>query len=163
MKTLYLIRHAKSSWSFVQLDDYARPLGLRGRRDVKKMAQFAARHIAAPQLLITSPASRAFYTALFMADGWEYPEEKISLEPALYEADEEEMLEVIRQNGGDEQILAIVGHNPGMTDLANELSGESIENIPTGSICAIEFDIEVWEEIGSKKGIKKFLYLPKNL
>jgi phosphohistidine phosphatase len=163
MKTLYLIGHAKSSWAFQQLDDFNRPLGLKGRKDVRKMAQFAARHIPAPELIISSSASRAFYTALFMADEWEYEEEKIALEPALYHADEEETLEVIREYGAEQSIIAIVGHNPGLTDVYNILTGDHLDNLPTSGIASIAFNIDEWDEIGLKPGEKKFIYTPKNL
>lgn len=163
MKTLYLIRHAKSSWTFNQLDDFSRPLGEKGRKDVRKMAQFVSRHVEPPEMIVTSSASRAFYTALHLADGWEYEEGKMILEPALYHAEEEELLEVIREYGGTHSILALVGHNPGFTNLYNELTGDWIDNLPTCGIAAITFETDDWEEIGSKKGVKKFIHMPKNL
>lgn len=163
MKTLYLIRHAKSSWSFSQLDDFSRPLGSRGRKDVLRVGHYLAKNISRPDLIVTSTASRAFYTALFLADSWNYDEETIIPEPQLYHADEEEILEIIREYGGNHQILAIAGHNPGFTDIAFELQNQYIDNLPTCSVLGITFDIDSWEDIGTKKGKQQFFIYPKGL
>ncbi len=162
MKTLYIVRHAKSSWSFNQLDDFNRPLGKRGRKDVIKMSKFMASHHPCPDQFICSPASRAFYTALYLADGWNYPEEEISLEPGLYHADEEEIIELIKNDARGDS-LAIFGHNPGFTDLANILTGNFIGNIPTCSVYGIEFDISQWDDIESVKGRQIAFHTPKNI
>ena len=162
MKTLYLIRHAKSSWSYRQLDDFDRPLNDRGRRDVVRMGNYLASRIPPPALMVASTASRALYTSLFLADAWGIPEERVHLEPTLYHADEEEILEVVREYGRGE-ILALTGHNPGMTGLANELCGKWTENIPTCGVMGINFDIDHWEQIGERKGVQSFFYFPKNI
>ena len=163
MKTLYLIRHAKSSWSFNQLDDFNRPLGPRGRKDVIKIGKYISKNISSPDLMITSTASRAFYTSLFLADAWDYSEEDLILEPALYHADEEEILDTIREYGHDHSVIAVAGHNPGFTDIANELLKKYIENIPTCGIMGVSFDIDSWEEIGEKTGKQQFFIYPKGL
>jgi len=162
MKTLYIIRHAKSSWSFNQLDDFNRPLGKRGRKDVLEMGKHVASKHTCPNQFITSSASRAFYTALHYADSWGFPEQEISIEPALYHADEDEIIELIK-NDAREDKLAIFGHNPGFTGLANLLTGKYIDNIPTCAVYVIEFDIREWDDIENVKGKQIAFYKPKNI
>ncbi len=163
MRTLYVIRHAKSSWTYPHLEDYDRPLGVRGRRDVVKMAKYVKRNLKAPELILTSPASRAFNTALFIADGWSVPEEKVVTEARFYHADDDEIIQVIA-NQKDYDILAVAGHNPGLTQLVNALtSGSYIDNLPTCGIVGIQFPIESWDEIEHTQGEQKFFITPKSI
>ncbi|MFZ9045086.1 MAG: SixA phosphatase family protein [Cyclobacteriaceae bacterium] len=163
MKTLDIIRHAKSSWNFQSLDDYSRPLGVRGRRDLKKFSKYITKHnLTAPELIVTSPASRAFYTALHLADAWEYKEESVQLEAALYHADEEETIEVVHEYGHISH-LAIVGHNPGLTGLINVLSKQFLENLPTCGIVRSTFAVDSWEEISPETIMSQYRYFPKIL
>lgn len=163
MKTLDIIRHAKSSWNFRSLDDYSRPLGTRGRRDLQKIGKYlTANSIVAPELIVTSPASRAFYTALHLADAWNYEESGVLLEAALYHADEEETIEVINEHENISH-LAIVGHNPGLTGLVNALTKQFLENLPTGAIVRSTFAVESWEEISAEKLVDQQSIFPKSI
>ncbi len=137
MKKLYLIRHAKSSWSFEDLDDYDRPLSKRGRKDLTRMGQFVKAQIDAPDLIMTSGASRAFYTALHLADHWKYPEERIIISNTLYHAGVVEFENVIRAVRNFNTI-AIFGHNPGLTMFHNRINDSYIDNIPTCGIVGLE-------------------------
>jgi phosphohistidine phosphatase len=157
---LYIIRHAKSSWSFQQLDDFSRPLGKRGRRDVRLMGEVLAKELDQPDLMISSPASRAFYTALHLADAWKYAEENILLEPALYHAEVEEILEIIKGSAKGRR-MAIFGHNPGFTELAQELSGQYLDNLPTCACMHLTFGFESWEEIGEEPAKSSQVFSPK--
>ena len=98
MKKLILVRHAKSSWSF-DCRDHDRPLGKRGRKDVLKMGKYAKKRISCPELIITSSASRALYTALHLADHWGYPEEKIITSNKLYHSTPLEIGEILSELG----------------------------------------------------------------
>jgi phosphohistidine phosphatase len=124
---MYIIRHAKSSWNF-EFDDFDRPLGERGRRDVLKMAWHIADKFPKPEKIITSPASRALYTALHFADAWGYPEDKIIAEDRLYSAYSDMIVRLVLEYPN--QHIALFGHNPGLTDFANRFRAD-IENIPT--------------------------------
>lgn len=161
MKTLYLIRHAKSSWAF-NLPDHDRPLGKRGRRDVIKMGKFLAEHQVRPDCLISSTASRAFYTALFLCDQLGIDEGHIHLDKNLFHAGPYEILEVIRSAPNCER-LAIFGHNPGFTDTANHLSNSSIANIPTCGVVGIHFEVTSWKDVGFSLGTQDFFYFPKGI
>lgn len=161
MKTLYLIRHAKSSWSF-DLDDHDRPLGQRGRKSVFKMGKYAKSHIIAPSLIISSTASRAFYTALHLADFWDYPEDKIMLSNRLYHCSTQD-IEGILGGFDNEDSIAIVGHNPTFTQFNNHFSDKQIDNIPTCGIVGLQFDINSWKEVMIGEAKQLFYYTPKGI
>lgn len=159
MKTLYLVRHAKSSWSF-DLKDHDRPLGERGRKDVLRMAAFVKNKLNPPDLMISSTASRALYTSLAFADAWGYPEESIHLTEALYHAGPFEISSVLGSCGAA-QTVAIFGHNPGFTDFYNETCRPFIDNIPTCGVVVIQYDQSDW--VRPENGNQVSFYTPKNL
>tara|TARA_X000001036_G_scaffold237862_1_gene221904 strand:- start:8179 stop:8676 length:498 start_codon:yes stop_codon:yes gene_type:complete len=162
MKTLYIIRHAKSSWHFNMLKDCNRPLGRRGRKQVLKMSKYLVKHIKKPDQIIASPTSRAFYTALFMADAWDIDENNLILNDALYHADRQTLLNIIR--GADHpNILAICGHNPGLTLLINSFHAKGIDNLPTCGIMGFTFDIENWRNLNSEHLMPNFYYTPRSI
>jgi phosphohistidine phosphatase len=162
MKTLYIIRHAKSSWKFDFTDDQ-RPLALRGRRDVFRVGQTLSRTENTPDLMISSPASRALYTALFLGDEWGYPEGDIQIEKRLYHADSDEILEILEDQNDDINSIAIFGHNPGYTDLVNHFSDQFIDNVPTCGVFGFELKIDKWADIRHAKTTEKVRILPKRL
>lgn len=161
MKTLYLVRHAKSSWAF-DLSDHDRPLGKRGRKDVLKIGAYLAKHQEKPDILISSTASRAFYTALFLCDQMNIDEGKIRLTKDLFHAGVFEIISVI-QKAPECNTLAIFGHNPGFTSTANALANSQIDNVPTCGIVGISFDIKKWSEIQEGAGKQLFFYYPKGI
>ena len=161
MKTLYLIRHAKSSWSF-DLSDHDRPLGKRGRRDVLKMGKHLKEHQPRPDVLISSTASRAFYTALHICDQMGIDEGKVRLDKDLYHAGSHEILQVI-QNAPNCERLAIFGHNPGFTSAANALANLSFDNIPTCGMVGINFNVKYWKDVDFGNGMLSFFYFPKEI
>lgn len=161
MKTLYLIRHAKSSWSF-DLSDHDRPLGKRGRKDVFKMGQHLREHQPKPDALISSTASRAFYTALHICDQMGIDEGQIRLDNGLYHAGSSEILNCIR-NAPNCERLAIFGHNPGFTSAANALANLNFDNIPTCGMVGINFSVKYWKDVDFGKGMLSFFYFPKEI
>lgn len=161
MKTLYLIRHAKSSWAF-DLNDHDRPLGKRGRKDVFKMGEHLASKQPPPEVLISSTASRAFYTALFLCDQMGIDEGKVQLEKSLYHAGANEILAIMKRASNCER-LAIFGHNPGFTSAANAMANLAFDNIPTCGIVGINFDVKYWSEVAFGKGMLSFFYFPKEI
>lgn len=163
-KTLYLIRHAKSSWKDASLDDYDRPLNKRGKRDAPEMGRRLKEQEIKPDLLISSPAKRARLTAKAIAEAIGYAQDKIRWEPELYHATSETILEQIHQNAHQQQSLAIFGHNPGLTDFQNDICSEAIDNIVTTGIACIEFEVESWKEISLNRSGELLWYdYPKRL
>ncbi|MEQ8904945.1 histidine phosphatase family protein [Ekhidna sp.] len=161
MKTLYLIRHAKSSWSF-DLNDHDRPLGKRGRKDVIKMGQHLASNQPNPEIFISSTASRALYTALHICDQMGVDEGQIRLEKGLYHAGANEILQIV-QSAPECDRLAVFGHNPGFTSIANAMANSSFDNIPTCGIVGIDFNAKYWKDVKFGEGALSFFYFPKEI
>jgi phosphohistidine phosphatase len=161
MKTLYLIRHAKSSWNYPELEDFERPLSRRGRKSALLMGKILNNLKAAPDLLISSPANRAAMTARTIADAIQYPLDKIQYREAIYLADETVLIQVIMNISDSVKRAMFIGHNPGLTGLANTIADQPIDNIPTSGICCMDFNIASWKGIRKHNGKLRFFDFPK--
>ena len=161
MKTLYLIRHAKSSWKNDELTDFERPLNERGKRDAPFMGKLLHEQKIRPDAIISSPALRALTTARIIATELKYDLKYIATDGLLYEADFRSMMSVV--NGIDDSLatVIIVGHNPGITFLANSLTEAAIENIPTCGVVGINLDGGRWRTIHPGSATLKFFEQPK--
>ena len=144
MKTLTLLRHAKSSWKDAGLQDRDRPLNGRGQRDAPVMAQRINQAGIRPSLILTSPAVRAWTTAKLIAHEIGYPLEFLQQEDRLYHASTERLLRLIADQDTGFNSLMIVGHNPGLTDFANYLMPDLTDNIPTSGFVSFEIDCDDW-------------------
>lgn len=160
MKTLVLLRHAKSSWDDSSLDDFDRPLSGRGKRDAPVMGRRLAALGAPPDLIVTSPAKRARKTAAIVASLLDYDKKKIDREEAIYEAGVEALMEIVGGLGDEADRVMLVGHNPGLTDLANALMKERVENIPTCGALGLEFCVDSWRKVMRKGGRMIFFEVP---
>ena len=145
MKTLTIVRHAKSSWDHPGLNDRERPLNKRGEHDAPLMGQRVLEHGIRPSLIISSPATRAWATARIIAAAISYPLEFLQREKALYHASVDTLLNVIVAQDTGFNSLMIVGHNPGLTDFANYLSPGLTNNLPTAGVVSVEFDRDDWD------------------
>ncbi len=163
MKTLYIVRHAKSSWDDAYMRDFDRPLNNRGNNNAPEMGKRLASMNILPDLIISSSANRAITTAKKIAREINYNQDNIKETKELYLASIGTTISIIRQVDDQHNSLMIFGHNPGWTDLTNYLSNAYIDNIPTCGIAAIEFDIERWSEVDKDKGKLIFFDYPKNL
>ena len=152
MKKLFVVRHAKSSWDFPELDDYDRPLNKRGKKNAPEMGKRLAKKQLRPEKMITSPAKRAAATARRIAEEISFPTSKIEKESLMYHGSTRSMISVIQGAGDKVGTLMIFGHNPGLTDLVNYLSGSDIYNIPTCGIAEIDFDVSSWQEVDKNTG-----------
>ena len=164
MKTLYLMRHAKSSWSFDDLSDQERPLNDRGRDDAPAMGQALARRNPGLDLLVSSPAVRAMSTAALVARELNYPSADIHIEPSIYGADLDGLLAVVRALPDTARAVLLTGHNPTITDVANYLlPGKGLTNeMPTAGVVCINFNTEQWAEIGPGNADFHFFDSPKS-
>ena len=145
MKILYLMRHAKSSWSFDDLSDEQRPLNDRGRDDAPRMGQALAERNTKIDLLLASTAVRSLTTAAQVAKEIDYPHEKIQVRPEIYHADLQTLLRVVRESPDEAQAVLLVGHNNTITDLANHLMESPLsEEMPTASIVCLHFQTDHW-------------------
>lgn len=161
MKKLVLIRHAKSSWEDPDLDDSERPLNKRGKKDVPIMAGRLRALEMFPDLFLSSPAVRALTTARAIAEGIDYPQESIVENEEIYLADVPELLSVVGAIDDGNDLVFLVGHNPGLTDLANHLGDTPVDNIPTCGICSLEFDVPSWKEVPAGHGTLVVFDYPK--
>lgn len=152
MKNLLLIRHAKSSWDDASLGDRERRLNKRGKKDAPTLGRLLLEKGLQFDVLLSSPAKRAFKTAKLIAQEIDYPKKRIDIREALYEQGLEAMLEVIAGLDDGWQRVALVGHNPELTDLANRLSGAGIDNVPTCGLVSIEFSQVHWRDCAREGG-----------
>jgi len=144
MKTLTLVRHAKSSWKDTRLRDIDRPLSKRGERDAPRMGKRIAAAGIRPSLIISSPAVRAWTTAKLVAAEMAYPLEFLQREDELYLASLDDLLSVVAAQETGFNNLMLVGHNPGLTDFANFLSPGLTSNLPTAGVVSVQFDRDDW-------------------
>jgi phosphohistidine phosphatase len=161
MKTLYLVRHAKSSWDDPSLDDFNRPLNSRGEKDAPRMAKRLKERDITADMMISSPAKRAWSTCLAIAKVLEFPEEKIKSERNLYHASEVAFLSTLKSIKDPNDVVMIFAHNPGLTDFANSLFNENIVNIPTAGIVAGQLNIQSWNDVFPGCGEMIFFDFPK--
>lgn len=147
MKTLFLVRHAKSSWSTPGMRDFDRPLNERGMNDAPKMASFLQKSGITPDLIVSSPAKRALTTARFFASVFRINESDIVLNPDIYEAEPTDVLRIISELPETSSTVMIFGHNPTFTDIANRFSEDIIENVPTCGVVCIKSRVEKWNEL----------------
>jgi phosphohistidine phosphatase len=165
---LWLIRHAKSDWSSGAQSDFERPLNRRGERDGPRMAAWLATQTDPARWIWTSDAVRARDTARFVAEGFGTPTGQVVEEHRLYEAGPERLLEVIRETPADIQALAVVAHNPGMTDLVNLLAGSDVTDalptrgLPTFGVARFEVPAP-WQALRFGSGSLEMLVGPKIL
>jgi phosphohistidine phosphatase len=163
MKRLTLVRHAKSSWKNAALADVDRPLNGRGKLDAPRMGAFLAVQGIRPDIILSSAARRARKTARLLATAIPGASERILFDPALYEASAAVLLERVRTLDEAWQHVMLVGHNPGLTDFANQLTASGVDNIPTCGVLVADLAIDSWGEAGAGCG-SVFLYVvPKEL
>jgi phosphohistidine phosphatase len=161
MKTLTLIRHAKSSWDDSAADDFDRPLNPRGLRDAPEMGRRLAERDVGIQQIVASPAQRALTTAREIAAALSLEEESLRFDREIYLAGVEELMGVIHGLPAGIDRVALIGHNPGFTDLANTLTGEEIANVPTCGIVHVHLTVDTWTEVDAHTGSMVFFDYPK--
>lgn len=161
-KTLYLVRHAKSSWKNEGLTDEERPLNKRGKHDAPFMGSLLRQRNEIPELLVSSPAKRALSTAKLYAGELGYSKENIVVIEELYMADVSDFIKIMKDINDSVNRVMLFSHNPGITYFVNYISGSNIDNIPTAGTARIDFKMNSWTETGNVKGTLIFFEYPKN-
>lgn len=163
MKTILLVRHAKSSWDDFSLSDEERPLNDRGRKNAPEMAKRLLKKNIPIDVILSSTAKRAATTAELFAKEYDIKKKSIILVPELYMASQEAFLRTIRNAPSTAQSIAIFSHNDGITQFANALSETRIDHMPTSGIFAVKADIQAWSDF--EPGQTKFYFFdyPKSL
>ncbi len=147
MLRLLLLRHAKSQWGGPDLADFDRPLDERGERDAPEMGRRLAEAGLVPVRVLCSPAVRAETTARLVLEQMENRPELV-LEKGIYDASPARLLDILTAQPDAVTPLMLVGHNPGLTELANRLGRDlSIDNIPTCGVVCLDFDIDHWRRL----------------
>jgi phosphohistidine phosphatase len=162
MKSLLILRHAKSSWKHPDLNDHDRPLNQRGKRDAPRMGELLQNEHLVPELIISSTAKRAVSTAKTVAKAAGYKGE-ISLNRSLYAAGPVAYLDVLRDLSNEYARVLMVGHNPGLEQLVKKLTGEE-HTISTCSLVHVQFPITAWTEIKyNTRGKMLGIWQPRDL
>jgi len=162
MKTLLLLRHAKSSWKHPELADHDRPLNKRGKRTAPLMGELLQNEDLIPDFVLCSSAVRAYTTALFVAKACSY-KGKIQQTRELYLADPQAYIDVLRQVVENHARVLVVGHNPGLESLIQGITGEAMA-MPTAALAYLELSLKRWRDLDMNTKCKLVnVWRPKDL
>lgn len=147
MKTLFILRHAKSSWDDPEASDHDRPLNKRGREAAKRLGKFTRARALVPDLVLASSALRAQQTVELwsQAAGYTGP---VQTHRELYLADPERYITLVRALGTEPEKVMVVGHNPGLEQLVEVLTGK-VERFPTAALAEVHVDAAAWRDLGA--------------
>jgi phosphohistidine phosphatase len=168
MKTLYLLRHAKSSWDEPELADQERPLAPRGRRDAKRIAKHLLQSGVQPELVLCSSAVRTRETLELVRPGLGAAAE-VTVEDGLYGASSTELVERVRAVPDAVDSVMLIGHNPGIQDLALVLAGSGAElerlrtKFPTAALASLTPGMATWRELSAGEAVLDGFVVPKEL
>lgn len=170
MKTVYLLRHAKSSWDQPALDDFRRPLAPRGRKAAPRMGRFMAIEGLVPDRVLCSGATRARETWDLVYDAFGVPV-AVEILDEIYHGSPGTILELIQRLPKHEESVLLIGHNPAFEDLAHQLAGTGKEEalrqmaakFPTAALAILDFPVPTWREVGPGNGALRDFIRPKAL
>ena len=160
MKTLYMVRHAKSSWKH-DVIDHQRPLKGRGRKDCVLVSSAVKQEITPPEKIISSDANRAQSTAQYFKEALEVSDANFTTNHELYDFGGQNVMRIIKALDNSLDSVMIVGHNHAFTSIANMLGDKYFDNVPTCGFLMIEFDTDSWSKI--KVGVTKMVIFPRDL
>lgn len=162
MKRLLVVRHAKAVKKEPRGGDYDRPLAPRGEEDAVEMGRRLARGTVHPDAIVTSPAQRSLATARFIARELDFPWGDICAVKAAYLAGVGTLLEIIRGLDDRAQSALLVGHNPGISELAQALVRDFAQDLPTGGVVSIDLPADTWAGVRRGTGSLRLYDYPKN-
>lgn len=163
MKTLYLVRHAKSSWKDASLRDKDRPLNKRGKRDAPRMAEYLSQQIVRPDLFVSSPSTRTQDTAVSFLHAFGRLKKDLVLEEQLFHGSMGEIIGVVQALDDSCDSAMLFVHNPGITSAVNRMADQHIFNIPTCGAAGMSFDIDHWSDLKPGHAKMLFYFYPKGL
>ncbi|MBL6962239.1 MAG: histidine phosphatase family protein [Bacteroidetes bacterium] len=162
MKRLVIVRHSKAEEHRPGLSDFNRKLAKRGRKEAPLIAEKLKALNIEPDLIISSPAARAYQSSLQHAGILNYPKEKILLFDFIYDYfDVDDLRQLLVESAKTAQIVFIFGHNPTLADLAYELTGSFNKALPTSGAIGLEFEMDNWADLSKKSGSIIFFEYPK--
>lgn len=171
MKTVLLLRHAKSAWGDAGLPDHDRPLNARGERAAELMADYLVAKVPRPDLILCSTAARTRQTLAPLKERMRLPTPPITLESGLYLASEDALLERLRALPGTIGTVLMIGHNDGMGQLANALAAHGKaallaslrDQFPTGALAVLNIEIESWTALQTGAATLSAFACPRDL
>ncbi len=163
MKTIYIVRHAKSSWDFPHCADHERPLIDKGIKRTDRISNWLIQNRVEVEVIISSHAIRAHETAQLIAGVLDFPKDQIRIAPAIYHADAEDLIDQFYDLPNDHSSALLVGHNPTLTNFVNYYLNDKIDWLPTSGLVGIAFDTQKWEELSIAKHEVLFVITPKML
>ena len=161
MKTIYLVRHAKSDWGNASTGDFDRTLNERGMKNAPVMAARLKQKEILPELVISSPATRTLTTAELFSETLGYPAKKIQQRIEIYRGGVLDLLKIVQQIPDTCDSAMLFGHNPTLTEFSNLLTGSYTENLVTCAVIKIELDIESWKSANPDSGKLIWYDFPK--
>lgn len=162
MKTLLLLRHAKSGWKDANQLDFERPLNERGHGAAPLIGSYMRKQNLQPDLVLCSPALRAKQTAFLVAQAASFTAD-LRYDQRIYEAPAARLVEVISQVEDAANKVLLVGHNPGLEDLLENLTNEEHQHIPTAALALLTLNVEKWNKVRAGCGKLEWLVKPKEL
>lgn len=163
MKTVYIVRHAKSSWDNPLQPDVERPLLEKGKKRTKKIIDFLQSEHVRVDHMISSHAVRALETAKILAHALNFPKEDIRIDSRIYSTDGEGLFTEFYDLPQNASSVMIVGHNPALTEFVNYFLDPPIDNLPTSGVVSVSFETERWEEVATAAHHVNFMAFPKIL
>jgi phosphohistidine phosphatase len=161
VKRLVVVRHAKAAKGAAGVRDADRPLAPRGERDAPEMARRLVRAGIVPDALVASPARRTGETARLIARELDFPWREIAADRRIYEADAGGLLEVVREAEAGRECLMLIGHNPGVTELAQALLPGFREELPTAALVVVDLPVDTWAVVRPGTGSLRLYDFPK--
>jgi phosphohistidine phosphatase len=162
VKTLFILRHAKSSWAEIGVDDINRSLKSSGINDAIALANILRKDLSQLEIILSSPANRAIHTAILFCQTLGLSTEKIQIMDNIYEAHINEVKRIVSRIPTGISCAMVVGHNPSFTYFANEFLTSPLDNLPTCGIVKIDFRVDNWNEIAKDKVVSTYIDFPKN-
>jgi phosphohistidine phosphatase len=160
VKTLYIVRHAKSSWAYERIHDIDRPLKKRGINDAHLMSNFLAKTIKKPDVFISSVANRALHTGVIFCRNFNYPLSNLKIKKELYSFSDGYLVKTVKALDDSFQSAIIFSHDHGINTFVNKFGSQPIAHVTTCGIIGIQFDEQHWKNI--KKGNTILVEFPKN-
>jgi len=163
MKTIYIVRHAKSSWNTIEIPDEQRPLMEKGKKRTKKVIDYLHDNHIKVDYIISSHAVRAHETAKILAHALKYPIDNIKIDSQVYYANGDAILNQFYDLPDRFNSVMIVGHNPALTDFVNLFLKTPIENLPTSGIVSFSFETDHWDKVPVAGRKTNFILFPKEI
>ncbi len=166
MKTVYLLRHAKSSWKDAGLQDLDRPLKKKGHLQADALSDHFSSLLPPPDLVLCSPAKRTVDTLSYFREVWPIPDQNLHMPSDTYLGEASTWLSHLQGLSDETDVVLLVGHNPGITDLLNALNAskpEDASHLRTCEFIHLDFDVASWKDVVAGSGLQKLRMRPKHL